>query len=49
MKQTISVVLLSLLLVSTLAGDDINVEKKKASGPKVGGWEEIDVTNFKNT
>ena len=48
MTRTLSVVLLSLLLVAAFAQDDINVEKKGVKGRRVGGWENVDLTNFES-
>ena len=38
--------LLVCLVVSALAQDDINLKKPK--GPRVGGWEEVDLSNFES-
>ena len=49
--KVISFLLLSLLLVAAFAQEDINVggDKKGAKkGPKVGGWQDVDVNNFQS-
>ena len=46
--KVISILLLSLLLTAVFTQEDINLKEKKPSkkGPKTGGWQEVDVTNF---
>ena len=48
--KVISLLLLSLLFVAAFTQDDINVGDKQArkKGPKVGGWQDVDVTNFES-